>query len=291
MAEIIDGKKIASEIEQDLAIKVRKYTAGGTTPCLAVILVGDDPASKVYVRNKQRTCERVGIRTEQINLPANILQEKVIDVIHELNNRKDVHGILLQLPLPEWFYPGAIIREIDPLKDVDCFHPYNEGLMYMGIPRFLPCTPAGVMRLLWESRTPIVGSRAVVVGRSNIVGKPTAVLLTHAGATTTVCHSRTWDIEEECKQADILVSAVGQPNFITADMVKPGATVIDVGINRDENGKLCGDVDFPAVEQIAGKITPVPGGVGPMTIAMLMENTVKAMENLYDKERGIGYDV
>lgn len=291
MAEIIDGKKIASEIEQDLAIKVREYTAGGTTPCLAVILVGDDLASKVYVRNKQRACERVGIRTEQINLPTNILQEKVINVIHELNNRKDVHGILLQLPLPEWFNPGAIIREIDPLKDVDCFHPYNTGLMYMGIPRFLPCTPAGIMRLLRESRTPIVGSRAVVVGRSNIVGKPTAVLLTQAGATTTICHSRTWDIEEECKQADILVSATGVPNFITADMVKPGATVIDVGINRDENEKLCGDVDFPAVEQIAGKITPVPGGVGPMTIAMLMENTVKAMENLYDKERGIRYDV
>lgn len=289
MAEIIDGKKIASEIEQNLAQKVRKYIAGGTTPCLAVILVGDDPASKVYVKNKQQACERVGIRAEQITLPANSFQEKVVDVIHELNNRKDVHGILLQLPLPEWFYPGAIIREIDPLKDVDCFHPYNEGLMYMDIPRFLPCTPAGIMRLLRESRTPIVGQRAVVVSRSNIVGKPTAMLLTNAGATTTICHSRTWDIEAECKQADILISAVGLPNFITADMVKPGATVIDVGINRDENGKLCGDVDFPAVESIAGKITPVPGGVGPMTIAMLMENTVKAMENLYDKERGIAY--
>ena len=276
MAQIIDGKQIAADVRRALADEVAALAAAGQTPGLAVILVGDDPASQTYVRNKQRACAEVGIRSVQIDLPAGTTQERLLDTVRQLNARQDIHGILCQLPLPPHLDPHAVIAAIDPKKDVDAFHAENVGLISLGRPRFLPCTPAGVMELLHRSGVRITGSRAVVIGRSDIVGKPMAMLLLHEDATVTVCHSRTQGLAEICRQADILIAAVGRARFVTADMVKPGATVIDVGMDRDESGRLCGDVDFAAGSGIAGRITPVPGGVGPMTIAMLLKNTVAA---------------
>ena len=276
MAQIIDGKQIAADVRRTLAGEVAALAAAGQVPGLAVILVGEDPASQTYVRNKQRACAEVGIRSVQIDLPADTTQERLLDTIRLLNARQDIHGILCQLPLPPHLDPHAVIAAIDPKKDVDAFHAENVGLISLGRPRFLPCTPAGVMELLHRSGVRMTGSRAVVIGRSDIVGKPMAMLLLHEDATVTVCHSRTQGLAEICRQADILIAAVGRARFVTADMVKPGATVIDVGMDRDESGRLCGDVDFAAVSDIAGRITPVPGGVGPMTIAMLLKNTVSA---------------
>ena len=245
-------------------------------PGLAVILVGNDPASRVYVNGKERDCAECGFRSFEHALPEDTAQETLLGLIEELNRDPQVDGILCQLPLPAHLDEDAVLNAIAPDKDVDCFHPYNVGRLMIGDPVFLPCTPAGVMEMLREYGISVRGKRCVVLGRSNIVGKPMAMLLLHQNGTVTICHSRTKDLPEVTRQADILVSAVGKSRFVTADMVKPGAVVIDVGMNRDENGKLCGDVDFAAVEPVASYITPVPGGVGPMTIAMLLKNTVTA---------------
>ena len=276
MATRIDGKAISAALRGEIAAEVIELKKQGITPGLAVILVGEDPASQTYVRNKQKACEEVGFHGEQINLPATTTQEELLAVVEELNARKDIHGILCQLPLPKGLDDSLVIAAIDPKKDVDAFHAENVGHIMIGDQQFLPCTPAGVMELIHRSDITVEGKHCVVIGRSNIVGKPMAMLLLQENGTVTICHSRTKNLAEVCRQADILVAAVGRAKFVTADMVKPGATVIDVGINRDENGKLCGDVDFDAVEPIAGAITPVPGGVGPMTIALLMKNTLTA---------------
>ena len=276
MAQIIDGKAVAASLRAEIAHRVTELKEKGITPGLAVILVGEDPASQTYVRNKQKACEEVGFYGEQINLPATTTQEELLAVVQGLNAREDIHGILCQLPLPRGLDDSAVIAAIDPNKDVDAFHAENVGHIMIGDQIFLPCTPAGVMELIHRSGIAVEGKHCVVIGRSNIVGKPMAMLLLQENGTVTICHSRTKELAAICRQADILVAAVGRAKFVTADMVKPGATVIDVGINRDENGKLCGDVDFAAVEPIAGAITPVPGGVGPMTIAMLMKNTLTA---------------
>ena len=276
MAKLINGKEIAAALRSEIAAETAALKAQGIIPGLAVILVGDDPASQTYVRNKQKACEEVGFYGEQINLPATTTQEELLAVVKELNRRKDIHGILCQLPLPKGLDDSVVIAAIDPKKDVDAFHAENVGHIMIGDQHFLPCTPAGVMELIHRSDIAVEGKHCVVIGRSNIVGKPMAMLLLQKNGTVTICHSRTKNLAEICRQADILVAAVGRAKFVTADMVKVGATIIDVGINRDENGKLCGDVDFDAVEPIAGAITPVPGGVGPMTIAMLMKNTLTA---------------
>jgi methylenetetrahydrofolate dehydrogenase (NADP+)/methenyltetrahydrofolate cyclohydrolase len=276
MAKKIDGKAIAAAVRAELKDQVAALTAAGNTPALAVILVGDDPASRVYVSNKEKACAEVGIRSEEFTLPAETTQEDLLSLIHTLNDREDIHGILCQLPLPKHLDDKAVIAAIDPKKDVDAFHAENVGNIMIGDYTFLPCTPAGVMELLSRTGIDPAGKHCVVIGRSNIVGKPMAMLMLHKNATVTICHSRTQDLAEECRRADILVAAVGRPKFVTADMVKPGATVIDVGINRDENGKLCGDVDAASVDAVAEYLTPVPGGVGPMTIAMLLKNTVTA---------------
>jgi len=276
MAKIIDGKAISAALRGEIAAEVTELKKQGITPGLAVILVGEDPASQTYVRNKQKACEEVGFHGEQINLPATTTQEELLAVVEQLNARSDIHGILCQLPLPKGLDDSLVIAAIDPKKDVDAFHAENVGHMMIGDQQFLPCTPAGVMELIHRSEIAVEGKHCVVIGRSNIVGKPMAMLLLQENGTVTICHTRTKNLAEICRQADILVAAVGRAKFVTADMVKPGATVIDVGINRDENGKLCGDVDFAAVEPIAGAITPVPGGVGPMTIALLMKNTLTA---------------
>lgn len=276
MAKKIDGKAVAAAVRAELKEEVAALTAAGNTPALAVILVGDDPASRVYVSNKEKACAEVGIRSEEFTLPAATTQEELLELVHTLNSRDDIHGILCQLPLPKHLDDKAVIAAIDPKKDVDAFHAENVGNIMIGDYTFLPCTPAGVMELLHRTGVPIAGKRCVVIGRSNIVGKPMAMLLLHENATVTICHSRTQNLAEECRRADILVAAVGRAKFVTADMVKPGATVIDVGINRDESGKLCGDVDADSVDPIAEYLTPVPGGVGPMTIAMLLKNTVTA---------------
>ena len=283
MAHIIDGKAIAAALRSEIAAETAALKEQGITPGLAVILVGDDPASQTYVRNKQKACAEVGFYGEQINLPADTTQEQLLAVVEELNNREDIHGILCQLPLPRGLDDSAVIAAIDPNKDVDAFHAENVGHIMIGDQHFLPCTPAGVMELIHRSDITVEGKHCVVIGRSNIVGKPMAMLLLQENGTVTICHSRTRDLAAVCRQADILVAAVGRAKFVTADMVKPGATVIDVGINRDENGKLCGDVDYAAVEPIAGAITPVPGGVGPMTIAMLMKNTLTAAKTKFGK--------
>ena len=238
--------------------------------------MGDDPASRVYVNNKKKACEEIGIYSEEYALPAETKQEELIELIEKLNNDDKISGILVQLPLPKGLDEEAVINTINPKKDVDAFHPVNVGKIMVGNYDFVPCTPAGVMELIHESGIDPAGKECVVVGRSNIVGKPQAMLLLHKNGTVTICHSRTKDLAERTKNADILVVAVGRPNFVTGDMIKPGAVVIDVGINRLENKKLVGDVDFESAEKVAGAITPVPGGVGPMTIAMLMKNTVKA---------------
>ena len=276
MATIIDGKAIAAQLRAEIAAETAALKEQGVTPGLAVILVGDDPASHTYVRNKQRACAEVGFYSEQIDLPADTDARTLLDLVATLNARPDIHGILCQLPLPAPLDEAAVIAAIDPAKDVDAFHCVNAGHILLGDYQFLPCTPAGVMELLHRSGVEVAGKECVVVGRSNIVGKPMALLLLQANGTVTVCHSRTRDLAAACRRADVLVVAIGKAKFITADMVKPGAAVIDVGMDRDENGKLCGDVDFAAVEPVAGAITPVPGGVGPMTIAMLLRNTLTA---------------
>lgn len=276
MAQIIDGKKISAEIRQEIAGEVSRMKEEGIVPGLAVIIVGEDPASQIYVRNKGRACEEVGIHSEIIRLPEQTAEEELLCRIAELNAREDIHGILVQLPLPRHIDEGAVIAAISPDKDVDAFSEINVGKIMIGNYRFLPCTPAGVMELLKRSGIETEGKRAVVVGRSNIVGKPQAMLLLHANATVTICHSRTRELAKICREADILVVAIGKANFITAEMVKPGAAVIDVGMNRLPDGKLAGDVDFAGVSEVAGYLTPVPGGVGPMTITMLLKNTVTA---------------
>ena len=278
MAQILDGKAVSAAVREEIALEVAELKRRGITPGLAVILVGDDPASRVYVNNKRKACLALGMLSEEYALAADTTQEELMRLVASLNEREDIHGILCQLPLPKHLDEGAVIHAIRPDKDVDAFHPVNVGSLVIGDNRFLPCTPAGVMELLRRGGIDPAGKRAVVIGRSNIVGKPMALLLLAANATVTICHSRTKDLAAICREADILVAAVGRPKFVTADMVKPGAVVIDVGMDRDENGKLCGDVDFAAVEPIASAITPVPGGVGPMTITMLMKNTLTAAQ-------------
>lgn len=276
MATIIDGKAIAAAVRADVAAEVAELKKKGIAPGLAVIIVGDDPASRVYVNNKKKACAEAGIYSEEFALPADTTQDELLALVASLNNRSDINGILCQLPLPSHLDDKAVIEAISPAKDVDAFHASNVGRIMIGDYHFLPCTPAGVMELLARSGVEVEGKNCVVIGRSNIVGKPMAMLLLHKNGTVTICHSRTRNLKEICAGADILVAAVGKAKFVTADMVKPGAAVIDVGMNRDENGKLCGDVDYAAVEPIAGYITPVPGGVGPMTIAMLLKNTLMA---------------
>jgi methylenetetrahydrofolate dehydrogenase (NADP+)/methenyltetrahydrofolate cyclohydrolase len=276
MAKLIDGKAIAARVRAEAALETAELKEKGVVPGLAVVLVGNDPASRIYVNNKKKACAEAGIRSEEYTLPETAEQEELMELVRALNGKKEVSGILVQLPLPRGLDEEAVIEAIDPEKDVDAFHPSNAGRVMIGNYRFLPCTPAGIVEMLHREKIAVSGKRCVVVGRSNIVGKPTAMLLLHENGTVTVCHSRTENLKEICREADILVAAVGKPKFVTADMVKPGAVVIDVGMDRDENGKLCGDVDFRAVEPIASYLTPVPGGVGPMTIAMLLKNTVAA---------------
>ena len=276
-AMIIDGKRISGEIRTELAEQTAEFKIKyNTVPGLAVIIVGEDPASRVYVRNKHKACAEVGFYSEVHELPENATEEQVLELIDRLNDSADIHGILVQLPLPKHLDEQKILLRIKPEKDVDAFHPYNVGKIMIGDYHVLPCTPAGVMQLLARSGVSASGKHCVVIGRSNIVGKPMAMLLLHDNGTVTVCHSRTPDLKAQTLQADILVSAVGRAGFVTADMVKPGAVVIDVGINRNADGKLCGDVDYEAVSQVASMITPVPGGVGPMTITMLLQNTLTA---------------
>lgn len=278
MAQIIQGKQLAAAEKE----KVKQQTAAlleqGVKPCLAVILVGDNQASSVYVRGKEKDCAECGIESRLIRLPEQTTQEELLHALKEIADDDTVHGVLVQLPLPAHIDEQAVIEAIPPEKDVDGFTPVNIGRMMIGEPCFEPCTPAGCIEMLKSTGMQLEGKNAVVVGRSNIVGKPVAMLLLRENATVTVCHSRTQNLKEICANADILVAAIGKPKFITADMVKPGAVVIDVGINRDENGKLCGDVDFDAVSEKAGAITPVPGGVGLMTRAMLLTNTLRAVK-------------
>ena len=276
MAQIIDGKKVSAEVKLRVAAEVAALKEKGVTPGLAVIIVGDDSASQVYVRNKEKACAETGMYSEKYALPAETTQEELLNLVKELNGKKEISGILCQLPLPSHLNSDIVINAIDPIKDVDAFHPVNVGKIMIGDYAFLPCTPAGVMELIKSAGVDPEGKNCVVVGRSNIVGKPMSMLLLHKNATVTICHSKTVNLAEITKQADILVAAVGRAKFITGDMIRPGAVVIDVGMNRDENGKLCGDVDFESAEKTSGAITPVPGGVGPMTIAMLMENTLTA---------------
>ncbi len=279
MAVRIDGKAIAAAVRAEVRAEVEEMTKNGKTPGLAVIVVGDDPASRVYVNNKKKACAEAGMRSEEFALPADATQEQLLALVEELNGREDIHGILCQLPLPRHLDDKAVIEAISPAKDVDAFHAENVGRIMIGDYTFLPCTPAGVMELLHRTNINVEGKHCVVIGRSNIVGKPMAMLLLHENATVTICHSRTKNLKDVCREADVLVAAVGRAGFVTPDMVKEGAVVIDVGINRGADGKLCGDVD-PAVESVAGYLTPVPGGVGPMTIAMLLKNTVTAAKAL-----------
>jgi methylenetetrahydrofolate dehydrogenase (NADP+)/methenyltetrahydrofolate cyclohydrolase len=279
MAIIIDGKKTSADIKAELAAETAEFIKNtGVTPGLAVVIVGNDPASEVYVRNKCRACEAVGFHSEKYEMSAETTENELIALIDKLNDDVNIHGILVQLPLPKSMDVEKILLRIKPEKDVDAFHPYNTGKIMQGKYDFLPCTPAGVMELLARYNVEIKGKNCVVIGRSDIVGKPMSMLLLHKDGTVTVCHSRTVDLPEVCKRADIIVAAVGRPNFVTADMIKEGAVVIDVGINRLPDGKLCGDVAFDEVEKKASAITPVPGGVGPMTIAMLMRNTLTAAQ-------------
>ena len=276
MAKIIDGKAVSAAVKQQVAEETKILKDKGVTPGLAVIIVGDDPASRVYVNNKKKACELVGFLSREYALPKETTQAELLSLVKELNNDKKINGILCQLPLPKHLDEKAVIEAIDPNKDVDAFHASNVGKIMIGDYDFLPCTPAGVMELIHSENIDVKGKECVVIGRSNIVGKPMAMLLLHEHGTVTVCHSRTTNLKEVCLRADILVAAVGIPKFVKSDMVKEGAVVIDVGMDRDENGKLCGDVDFADVQEKCSYITPVPGGVGPMTIAMLMKNTLKA---------------
>jgi len=277
-AKILDGNALAQKLRADFKTRAEALAEKGTRPGLAVILVGEDPASSVYVRNKVAACEKASFHSEKIVYPADVDQAVVLAKIAELNAAARIHGILVQLPLPKHFDSDLVLEAIAPEKDVDGFHAENVGALMQGQPRFIPCTPYGVTKFFEEAGVNLKGKEAVVIGRSNIVGKPMAMLLLQAGATVTICHSQTADLAFHTKRADVLVAAVGRPKFVTADMVKPGAVVIDVGINRLDDGKLCGDVDFEGVKEVAGAITPVPGGVGPMTITMLLANTLEAAE-------------
>lgn len=278
MAKILSGKEISAKVKTRLTQRINTLKEKGVTPGLAVIIVGDDPASKVYVGRKEAMCQELGMHSEKYALPAETTQSELIDIIKKLNCDDKIHGILVQLPLPKGLDEKAVINTINPEKDVDAFHPVNVGKIMIGDYDFVPCTPAGIMEMIKESGCAVEGKNCVVIGRSNIVGKPMSMLLLHQNGTVTICHSKTKNLKEITKSADILVAAVGKAHFVTADMVKEGAVVIDVGMNRLDNGKLTGDVDYESVSKIAGAITPVPGGVGPMTISMLMQNTVTAAE-------------
>lgn len=275
MANIIDGKIISAALKDRIANEVETLKQKGITPGLAVIIVGENPASQVYVRNKEKTCIALGMKSEKIEMPENTTMEELLAVIDRLNKDNTIHGILCQLPLPRHLDETAVINAISYEKDVDAFHPINVGKIMIGDFDFLPCTPAGIMEMLRYEGIETCGKHCVVIGRSNIVGKPMAMLMLHANSTVTICHSKTENLREICREADILIAAVGRANFVTADMVKEGAVVIDVGMNRLDD-KLCGDVDYNEVEKVASAITPVPGGVGPMTIATLMQNTLTA---------------
>lgn len=277
MANIINGKEISASVKERIRLETEKlFEETGVKPGLAVIIVGDDPASRIYVNNKKKACADIGFNSWEYALPAQTTEAELLDLINKLNADDSVHGILCQLPLPKHLDEKTVINAIDPKKDVDAFHPANVGKIMIGDYDFLPCTPAGVMELIHSTGVSASGKKCVVVGRSNIVGKPMAMLLLHESGTVTICHSRTKDLAAECRDADILVVATGVAKMVKGDMVKEGAVVIDVGMDRDENGKLCGDVDFDSVAPKASYITPVPGGVGPMTIAMLMSNTLTA---------------
>jgi len=277
-AQIIDGRAIAADLRHELGPRVAALAARGIRPCLAVVLVGDDPASRVYVRNKVRACAATGVDSRDTVLPAQIGEDELLGTIAGLNRDPTVHGVLVQLPLPPHLDAGRVIESISPGKDVDGFHPSNMGALLAGRPGFVPCTPAGIMVMLERSGVALAGKRAVVIGRSNIVGKPIALLLLQRDATVSICHSKTRDLPALTREADILVAAIGRPRAVGAAMVKPGACVIDVGINRLDDGSLAGDVDTAAVKDVAGWITPVPGGVGPMTVAMLIASCVRAAE-------------
>jgi methylenetetrahydrofolate dehydrogenase (NADP+)/methenyltetrahydrofolate cyclohydrolase len=276
MAQIIDGKQISMDVKMAVKEEVAALKEKGISACLAVVIVGTDPASRVYVNSKKKACELVGIESREYALDENTTEEELLNLVKRLNADPSVNGILVQLPLPKQIDENKVIETIDPKKDVDAFHANNVGKIMIGDYDFLPCTPAGCMELIHSTGIDVCGKHAVVIGRSNIVGKPMSMLLLHESATVTICHSKTANLKEICKTADILVAAVGKANLITGDMVKEGAVVIDVGMNRLENGKLCGDVDFNSVSKVCGAITPVPGGVGPMTIATLMKNTLTA---------------
>ena len=275
---IIDGKKIAQSVLESVKKDAEKLNGKGVTPGLAVIMVGNNQASKTYVRNKKMACEKAGIKSEEYLLPEDASEKEILNLIDKLNATKEVSGILVQLPLPPNLNSKTICERISPLKDVDAFTSKNIGDLFKGDAKFLPCTPAGILEILKHENINLAGKHCVIIGRSNIVGKPLALLLIQNDATVTVCHSKTKNLEEICKLADIVICAVGKEKFLKKEMVKPGAVVIDVGINRDENGKLCGDADFENLEPICSKITPVPGGVGPMTVAMLVKNAAKAAE-------------
>lgn len=276
MAVLIDGKAVSEKVKAGVARDVEALASRGVRPGLAVILVGEDPASKIYIKSKRKTCDALGIYSEEYALPESTSQAELLALVEKLNHRPEINGILVQSPLPAGLDEAAVVEAIDPQKDVDTFHAYNVGRLIQGRPVFLPCTPAGILELIRSTGTEISGKHCVVVGRSDIVGKPMAALLLQQDGTVTLCHSKTRDLGSITRQADILVVSVGKSRFITAEMVKPGALVIDVGMNRSETGKLSGDVDFDGVEPVASYLTPVPGGVGPMTIAMLMKNTVTA---------------
>lgn len=278
MAKIIDGKAISAEIKEELKEKVAEYKKQGVEITLAVVKVGNDPASAVYVRNKEKACEYVGITSRTLALPEETTEEELLKVVNDLNEDKEVNGILVQLPLPKHIDESKVLLAIDSNKDVDGFHPVNVGKMVIGEETFLPCTPAGIIEMLKRTDVEISGKECVVIGRSNIVGKPMSMLMLKENATVTIAHSRTKDLNEVTKRADILIAAIGKAKFVTADYVKEGAVIIDVGMDRDENGKLCGDVDFDSVSQVASAITPVPGGVGPMTVTMLLVNCLRSVE-------------
>lgn len=284
MAKILSGKVVSAKVKEEIKAEAAKLSQAGTVPGLAVIIVGNDSASQIYVANKEKACEELNFYSEKYALPQETTEQELLALIERLNHDEKIHGILVQLPLPAHLDDKVILNHILPEKDVDAFHPTNVGKIMIGDFDFVPCTPAGIMELIKESGVSVEGKECVVIGRSNIVGKPMAMLLLHKNGTVTICHSRTQNLKETTRKADILVAAVGIPKFVKADMVKPGAVVIDVGMDRDENGKLCGDVDFAEVEPIASAITPVPGGVGPMTIAMLMKNTLTAAKCAHKKK-------
>ena len=285
MSKILSGKEVSARIKEKLKAEVAALTEKGVTPGLAVVIVGNDPASKVYVGRKEAMCAELGMYSEKYALPEDTTQSELLALIEKLNSDPNIHGILVQLPLPEPLDEKAVIAAIAPQKDVDAFHPVNVGKIMIGDYDFVPCTPAGIMELIAESGVEVECKNCVVIGRSNIVGKPMSMLLLHKNGTVTICHSRTKNLAEITRNADILVAAVGRAHFVTADMVKPGAVVIDVGMNRLEDGKLAGDVDFDTVEPIAAAITPVPGGVGPMTISMLMRNTLTAAKRACEAQK------